>query len=375
MVLYIFKRGGFNVEQNELIYLKANIELHDETDELKEDASIIELPKDGDKQIDLQYFSAIFVSSGANLNHAYFLPSELVKAEGTIINKAMDLEHKEEEIVGHIYKRVFMEEDGSEISLEELSSIETASLDKKEIHIAIAGIVYKNRFPELAKEVADGKWCVSMETYFRDYDIKIGNLIMTRKEAEALGLTSSEGILGKIAQVIKTGKEVASGEIDRVLRGLTFSGCGFVKKPANPVSVVLETAADKKVNMKKDDNNTIILDYDKVTDEPEIDINVASKTDEEKSELQYTDTVGICVSYKKEVYDSTFKDGASEILHTDWCALYEKGCTSFSRDTTDPECLKNQIEEAVVCYTTDLMHKKESSDKKKELLSNLKKLL
>ncbi len=361
------------MEQNERIYLRADIEWHDETDELKEAASVIELPKDGEKQIDLQYFSAIFVSSGANLNNAYFLPSELVKAQGTIVNKAMDLEHKEEEIVGHIYKRVFMDKDGSEISLEELSSIETASLNKKEIHIAIAGIVYKNRFPELAKEVADGKWCVSMETYFRDYDVKIGDLILTRKEAESLGLLSDDGVFGKMAKVIKKGKEKALGKVDRVLRDLIFSGCGFVKKPANPLSIVLETAADREVDMKKDNENIIILDYDKLTDET--DINVTSDNKEEKSELQYNDTVGICVSYKKEVFGNTFKDGASKILHSDWCALYEKGCTSFSRDTTDPECLRNQIEEAAISYATDLMYKKESSDRRKELIGDLKKLL
>jgi hypothetical protein len=363
------------VEQKERIYLKADIQWHDETAALKEAASIIELPKDGEKQIDLQYFSAIFVSSGANLNHAYFLPSELVKAEDTIVNKAMDLEHKEEEIVGHIYDRVFMDKSGNKLSLEELSSIETSSLDQKEIHVAIAGIVYKNRFPELAKEIADGEWCVSMEAYFGNYDVKIGDLILTRKEAEALGLATDSilnVLFGKTAKVIKNKVEIATGTIDRVLRNISFSGCGFVKKPANPSSVVLETAADKGVNMKND-KDTIVLDYDKLTDET--DINLTSDTKEERSNLQYNDTVGICVSYKKEVYDSTFKDGASTILHNDWCALYEKGCTSFSRDTTDPKCLRNQIEEAAVSYTTDLMSKEEISDKRKDLLDNLNKLL
>ena len=71
------------------IYLEADIELHKETAALRERASkIINLPDEKKKQPDLLYFSAIFVSSGENLNHAYFLPSELVAAEGTIINKA-----------------------------------------------------------------------------------------------------------------------------------------------------------------------------------------------------------------------------------------------------------------------------------------------
>ncbi len=363
------------MEKQNHIYLKADIQLHEETDELKEAASVIELPKEDEKQIDLQYFSAVFVSSGANLNHAYFLPSELVKAEGTIVNKAMDVEHKEEEIVGHIYKRAFMDEKGKEISIEELASTEESSLDKREVHVAIAGIVYKNRFPDLAEEVTAGKWCVSMEAYFKNFDVKIGDLIINRKEAEALGIAADDTIFGRVAKVLKTGKEIAVGKIDRVLRDITFSGCGFVKKPANPPSVVLETAADKKVNVKNKDE-ILIINYDKLDEE---DINVTSNNTEalnlEESELQYNDTVGICVSYKKEVLDSTLKDGASKVLHTDWCALYERGCTSFSRDTTDPECLRNQIQKVAAKVAKELFEERASKDKRKELLENLKKLV
>lgn len=361
--------------------MKANIELQDETDELKAAASIIELPKDGEKQIDLQYFSAVFVSSGANLNHAYFLPSELVKAEATIVNKAMDLEHSEEDVVGHIYDRVFMDTAGKKIELEELAAMETASLDTKEFHIAIAGIVYKNRFPDLAKEVAAGKWSVSMEAYFKSYDVKIGNLILSRPEAEALGLATGDTmniIFGRLAKVIKNKVEIAAGTIDRVLRDITFSGCGFVKKPANPPSVVLETANEKKKNI---DDTVIILDYDKLEEEGgkvagiKVTSDKIETPDSEEAELQYNDTVGICVSYKKEVYDSTFKDELSKIAHSDWCALYERGCTSFSRDVTDPKCLKNQIEGHTAYYVQQYTREKESSEKREKQLRRLKKLL
>jgi hypothetical protein len=365
------------VEKMDHIYLKAEIQLHEETDELKEAASVIELPKEGEKQIDLQYFSAVFVSSGANLNHAYFLPSELVKAEGTIVNKAMDVEHNEEEIVGHIYKRIFMDEGGKEISLEELASIEEASLDKKEVHIAIAGIIYKNRFPDLAEEVVSGKWCVSMEAYFKNFDVKVGDLIITRKEAEVLGIADDVSIFGRIGKVFKAKKEIAVGKIDRVLRGITFSGCGFVKKPANPTSVVLETATDKGVNMNNKDD-ILIIDYDKISNEEEnnnVTSNVTDTSDLEEAELQYNDTIGICVSYKKEIYGNTFKDGRSKILHTDWCTLYERGCTSFSRDTTDPKCLRNQVQKTAASITEEFFKERAKKDKRKELLEDLQKLL
>jgi len=360
----------------EKLYLKADIKLHEETEaRKKEAASVIELPKDGEKQIDLQYFSAVFVSSGANLNHAYFLPSELVKAEHTIVNKAMDIEHKESEIVGHIYDRAFVGRDGKKIELEELASMESASLDEQELHIVIAGIVYKNRFPDLAKEVADGKWCVSMETYFGDYDIKIGDLIVNRKEAEVLGLAADDSIFGKLAKVIKKKVEIATGKIDRVLRGISFSGCGFVKHPANPPSVVLETASDKG---RKTDMNAkpIILNYDLLEEEEN---NVTSNNREasnlEEAELQYNDTVGICISYKKEVYDNTFKDESSKVVHTDWCALYERGCTSFSRDTTDPDCLRNQIQSAAASCVENYVKEMAGKDRRKKLLARLKNLL
>jgi len=364
------------VEKNDHIYLKADIQLHDETNELKEAASIIELPKEGEKQIDLQYFSAVFVSSGANLNHAYFLPSELIKAEGTIINKAMDVEHKEEEIVGHIYKRAFMDDKGAEISLDELASIEEASLDKKKFHVAIAGIVYKNRFPDLADEVASGKWCVSMEAYFNSFDVKIGDLIISRKEAEALGIANDPNIFGRIGKVLKSGVELAVGKIDRVLRGITFSGCGFVEKPANPPSVVLETAADKGVNMKNN-NDILIIDYDKISKEEKnnnVTSNITDTSISEEAELQYNDTVGICVNYRKTVFDSASED-RNKILHTDWCTLYERGCTSFSRDVTDPKCLRNQVSKAATTVAKKLFEERSKKDKRKKLLEELKKLL
>jgi hypothetical protein len=348
------------------IYLEAEIQLEEETAALKEKASkIIELPSENEKQPDLSYFSAIFVSSGENLNHAYFLGSELVKAEGTIVNKALDVEHSEEEIIGHIYERAYMDKEGKVLDLKELASLETASLDNQDMHIAIAGIIYKNRFPNLAQEVADSKWKVSMECYFQNYDVKIGDLVLNKKEAEALGLASSDDkILGRLAKVLKNGKEIAEGTIARVLRGICFSGCGVVKNPANPPSVILETAKEKD---KIKDDSIIILNYD------EIDNNVTSENiDDSNNEVardgMLDDTVGICVNYKRRLYDK-----AGTVLENDWCAAYEATCSSFSRDTSDPDCLRNQnIRRFARAAVKELMKNRAVDDRRKELLEGLK---
>lgn len=328
------------------LYLEAKIEIHEETAALKEKASsIIKLPEAKDKQPDLLYFSAIFVSSGENLNHAFFLGSELVHAEDTIINKALDVEHKESEIIGHIYDRAFMDHDGNPLNINEMAAESTEKLDKMDMHVAVAGILYKSRFPNLAEEVSNGQWKVSMEAYFQDFDIKIGDLIINKNDAEALGLTTEDGMFGKMAKVIKKGKQVAQGALTRVLRGIVFSGCGIVKHPANLPSVILETANEHN----KDE---VVLNYDQLEDNNKLtsvhieDSNLTEGDKElkhkDKSELVYDDTVGICVSYKKEVHDSTFKGPGTKTLYSEWCALYELGCTSFSRDTTDPKCLRNR---------------------------------
>ena len=352
------------------IYLEAEIQLHEETAALKAKASkVIELPTEARKQPDLSYFSAIFVSSGENLNHAYFLGSELVKAEGTIINKALDVEHSEEEIIGHIYERAFIDKEGTPLNMNELASLETASLDSKDMHIAIAGIIYKNRFPNLAKEVADNSWKVSMECYFQDYDIKVGDLLLNRKEAEALGLASSDDkILGRLAKVLKNGKEVAEGTIARVLRGICFSGCGIVKNPANPPSVILETAKEK--TKAKVNNEIIILNYDDLEENNNVTSESVepSKNTEEARDGSLDDSVGICVDYKRRLYDK-----AGTVVQNDWCSAYETTCSSFSRDTTDPECLRyQQIRSLAAEIAKGIIDRRSAKDKREELLDGLK---
>ena len=182
--------------------------------------------------MDLQYFTAIFVSSGENLNHAFFLPSEIISAKETIASKALDIEHEEDEIIGHIYDYAFTDKKGNKLDVKELANEEKADQDKTEMHVVIAGIIYKSRFPNISKEVADGKWKVSMECYFHNYDVKVGDLIISKKEAEMLGFASDDDSnFGKLAKVFKNKVEIASGAITRVLREICFSGCGIVKIP------------------------------------------------------------------------------------------------------------------------------------------------
>lgn len=356
------------------ITLEADIKLIDETEELiKTAASIVEFPEN--KTPDLLFFSGIFITSGANLNKAYFLPSELVRAAPSIDHKALDIEHAEDEIVGHIFSSKFINKSGAELDLKDLASMNENQLDGMEIEVVIAGILYKSRFPQVAEEVANGKWKLSMETYFQSYDIKIGNVIMSRKEAEALGI-AAETVLGKMVKVLEKGKEIAEGQVLRVLRGLLFSGCGLVKNPANPRSIILETAKKEE----NEDDIEIIVDLDN------LDNSQTAEAEDRKDKdtaadvrvptiMREKDDVGICVNYKKRVIDATFEGPDVKVLHENWCTKYEKGCTSFSRDVTDPNCLIHKVEEETKLYANERLEELNSKDKRVTLLSELKDVL
>jgi len=358
------------------ITLEAEIKIFEGTEEMKKEmASVVKFPEN--KTPDVLFFSGIFVSSGENLNKAYFLPSELVKAHATIDNKALDIEHDETSIIGHIYSSAFVDQSGNKLEISDLQKLSANELNNMNIDIMIAGIVYKNRFPELAEEVKNDKWKLSMETYFSDYDIKIGNLILSRQEAEALGLTS-DSVLGRVAKILKKGKEIAKGEVARVLKDLLFSGCGIVKQPANPRSIILETAKHHKIETE---SGEIIIEL-----EPEDSLENRESAQDFTSpadnpggvdvyDLRTQTAPGICVSYKRRVIDATFEGPDAKVLHENWCTLYEQSCTSPSRGGDNPDCLRHKITKVAMDYANCKLNELDGKDKRGGLLSKLKNLL
>ena len=294
-------------------YLTAELKLQKETEALrKEAASVITLPEGEEKQPDLSYFSAVFVSSGKNLNNAYFLGSELVSSSGSIVSKALDIEHSETEIIGHLFSSAFTDGEGKKLDLNELASSETAALDSKDMHIQIGSVVYKSRFPEIAKEIAEGKWKVSMECYYQDYDIKVGDTILPKSAAEVLGIESSnkEDIFGKFGKIVRDGEEIAQGTVARVLRGICFSGCGIVKNPANPPSVILETSSSDDDNNNSEEIVFNLDDIDKEKSSLNIEdlkvINVTSKDIEDENNISN--------SYSSEEGNDSFADMEDTII-------------------------------------------------------------
>lgn len=321
-------------------YMTASLNYIEETEDLhKVAASVIPLPDINKRQPDLAYFTSRFVSSGTNLNNAHFMGSELVKARNSVVAKAVDVEHAEDEIIGHIYACEFTDKAGVRLDINELAQLEANKLDTQDMHIEIASVVYKTRFPSLANEIKNGDWKVSMEAYYTSYDVLVGNTLMTAEEAQLMGFdVANDSLYGKSAKIVKSGEVIDQGVIAKVLRGICFSGVGIVKNPANKPSIVFEATAGVEDSIEE--NNTITFDYAKLNN-----TNNVTSTNVDVKVTAADDSPGICVYYDKENVDSTFKDQDSNVLNTNWCNKFSTTCTSTG-DYTSSVCLAKVYTEA-----------------------------
>jgi len=382
--------------------------------------------------------TAIFVSSGMNKNGAVFLGSELVKARKSIDSKAVDIEHEEQSIIGQITGSAFLKRDRTAIDVETAaSSMSSEQLDELEMDIGITAIIHKSRFPEIAKEIEEGQWMVSMEAYYRDYDIKVGDKIIPREKAEELGF---DKLIGTVVQLKDGDKEMGFHLVGRVLRDILFAGVGIVQNPANPRSVIMEAAAindyvdeesqkgESKVidlsgledavleqaSREENDERIRKLVYDSVI--KAIDTRVTGipnvppgEEDEEVKEAAHIrddlSVPGTCVSYAKYVYSypaavledpetdlSQFPkyslpgDGASEgpgaeVAREHYCKQFDADCTARPGDATSAKCLRHvlvrTVEEEVASHSQEVRMREIEQNvvQLKSLISSAKKFV
>jgi len=253
----------------------------------KEIAASLALPENSQK--DLMFMSSILVSTGTNKNGANFQGSELVKARGSIVQKPLNIEHSETDIIGHITDWIYLTQEGEMLDDEEMFNKLTTipsvgpgddtnkpldediddlldcqdedeledlveaqrkfarELDKLDMDIGVVCAVYRDRFPEIAEQIELGKYKVSMECYYSNYDIMVNGIIIPRDMAMKAtpDYFTANNIKSSLIHEIKSvaeGKSMGSYEVSRVLRDISFCGVGIVKNPANDRSLILEAA-------------------------------------------------------------------------------------------------------------------------------------
>ena len=200
---------------------------------------------------DLYYVQSILVSSSWNKNDDIFDKEEVWAARNTPEDKPTNLEHDEATIIGHITSNWPITEDGQLIA-------ESTSLDSlpEKYHILTGSVIYKafsnielkDRAEKLIAEIENGSKYVSMECFFKSFDYGLINKISG--EYKILPRNEATAYLTKFLRAYGGQGEHDNYKIGRVLREITFSGKGFVNKPANPDSIIFTKNMFEETDVK-----------------------------------------------------------------------------------------------------------------------------
>ena len=203
---------------------------------------------------DLYYVQSILVSSSWNKNDDIFDKLEVWEARNTPEHKPTNLEHNEETIIGHIISNWPITEDG--ILIDENTPID--NLPEK-YHILTGSVIYKGftspelreRSDKLIAEIENGSKYVSMECFFKGFDYGVLNKV--NGEYKILSRNNETAYLTKYLRAYGGLGEHEDYRIGRVLRNITFTGKGYVDKPANQDSIIFS----KNMVIKQETETTI----------------------------------------------------------------------------------------------------------------------
>lgn len=220
---------------------------------------------------DLYYVQSILVSSNWNKNDDIFDKAEVWLARNTPEDKPTNLEHDEATIIGHITSNWPITEDGTLID-------ENTPLDSlpKKYHILTGSVIYrafsnpelKDRAEKLISEIENGQKYVSMECLFNGFDYGLIN--ESTGEYKVLARNDNTAYLTKHLRAYGGSGEHEGYKVGRVLRNITFSGKGFVDKPANPDSIIftkktLNAEIENNFEQKNEDLSIAGVSNDQLT--------------------------------------------------------------------------------------------------------------
>ena len=189
------------------------------------------------EQIDLYYLKSILVSTGWNKNDDVFDPAELWEARSTPEDKPFNFMHNEKDIIGHITANEVVDFDGNPISKDSEVPDKFNILTSAVVYTEWSDPEQRQRMHKIVSEIEDGKWFVSMECLFPDFDYALKG---AAGETKVIKRNEASAFLTKHLRSYGGDGKYEDYQVGRLLRNLSFSGKGLVSKPANPRSVILE---------------------------------------------------------------------------------------------------------------------------------------
>lgn len=309
---------------------------------------------------DLYYVQSILVTSSWNKNDDVFDKNEVWAARKTPEDKPTNLEHDEATIIGHITENWPITEDG--ILIDESTPVENLP---DRFHILTGAVIYRGfsnpelsaRASHLIEEIENGTKYVSMECYFRGFDYGL-----TNNETGEFKIVARNEDTAYLTQHLRSyggAGEHEGYKVGRVLRDITFSGKGYVDKPANPDSIIL--------NQKKPEEKNAAFIKAGVIEESTS--NTETKTmnlEKDVADLQQkVEAMSGCGDAVKEAYTlaSSLKDRVSELE------------ASLAAEKTTNETLASQLSEAQAMSDEEKKKKEEEMKKMKASFDELEEVV
>ena len=200
-------------------------------------ATVSKAAKDDD---DIYHVYSILVSTSWNKNDDVFDKDEVWASKETPKYKPTNLEHDEKQIVGGIIDNW---------AVDERFNIINENLDLKELpdhyHILVASVIYKQwqdpayrkRALDLMEQIEAGDKYVSMECIFNGFDYAI---IGPDSKHHVIARNNETAFLTQHLRAYGGTGAYQEHQVGRLLRNITFSGKGFVDRPANPESIIFD---------------------------------------------------------------------------------------------------------------------------------------
>jgi len=314
---------------------------------------------------DLYYVQSILVTSSWNKNDDIFDKDEVWMARNTPEDKPTNLEHDENLIIGHITSNWPITEDGILIS----SDTPIENLPEK-YHILTGSVIYraftspdlKERSDRLIAEIESGNKFVSMECFFKGFDY--GLLDKSTGTYKTLARNENTAYLTKYLRAYGGLGEHDNYKIGRVLRNITFSGKGYVEKPANPESIIFNKNIIDDLFTKKSNNLSIAgVSNNQLTSKVENNIMSSDNTVAETTEKVETVTEAVVAteSAPEAIVEASTENTTTE---SETVSTTEELVASL---TAEVEALK-AINEAMA----KKMKEKEEEDEETEAAKKLK---
>ena len=223
-----------------------------------------------ENQKDLMKMVSILLSTGSNRNDDVFLPGEILSVRNTGAHKPVNMEHKPDQIVGHIIRTFATEKSGKRVP-------DNKKPVGKNFDITAEAVIYKFLLPEIAEEIkqkADAnELFVSVEVWFTAFDFLVGNKPVKRTSETA-------NILDRHLRINGGSGFFEGQKLSRILRKMILGGMGIVADPANPESIIKSVASFSSEVVQDIEDKTIasnVLDnlyFDESEENEEIEITV-----------------------------------------------------------------------------------------------------